>query len=201
MHIADSFVVPVDVDRVAPCMPGAELQSFDGEAFTGTVAVKLGALSMKYAGTGRFLERDAAAGRVVFEVSGRETRGSGTARATVTATLHPEPGQTRVDVDTELVVSGRAAQFGRSIMNDVAGRLLGQFSRSLSAQITAPAVEVTPAGPAAPDARPAPDVPAVAAAEPLDLAVLGRQVILTRVALPLAVVAMLVVLIRLLRRR
>ncbi|HEX5114153.1 MAG TPA: SRPBCC family protein [Pseudonocardiaceae bacterium] len=204
MRISHSFVVPVDVDsawdvlldveRIAPCMPGAALNSFDGDAFTGTVAVKLGAMAMKYAGSGQFVERDPGARRVVFEASGRETKGSGTAKATVTATLHPEGNTTRVDVDTDLAVAGRAAQFGRSIMNDVAGTLLDRFATSLSAHMTTPepAAPVTAATPpAAPAANP----------EPIDLAALGRQVLLRRAALPLALIAMIVLVTAVLRRR
>jgi carbon monoxide dehydrogenase subunit G len=209
MHITDSFVVPVDietawealldVERVAPCMPGATLQSFDGDAFTGTVAVKLGALSMKYQGKGRFLERDLAGRRVAFEASGREARGSGTASATVTATLSTEGEQTRVDVDTELNVGGRAAQFGRSVMNEVASRLLGQFAASLAEQLTAGPAEAAVPDAAAPDAAESTDsvAPAPAAqastparhAEPIDLMDLGRQVMLKRAVGPLAVLA------------
>ncbi|HEY1570485.1 MAG TPA: SRPBCC family protein [Pseudonocardiaceae bacterium] len=207
MRISHSFVVPVDVDsawdvlldveRIAPCMPGAALNSFDGDAFTGTVAVKLGAMAMRYAGTGQFVERDAGARRVVFEASGRETKGSGTAKATVTATLHPDGNRTRVDVDTDLAVAGRAAQFGRSIMNDVAGKLLDQFATSLSASMTTPE-------PAAPVTTLPVDTLAAAPAanpEPIDLAALGREVLLRRTALPLALIAAIVLVTAVLRRR
>ena len=194
MHITDTFLVPVDIDsawqalldveRVAPCMPGATLVSFDGDAFTGTVAVKLGALSMKYQGSGRFLERDVAARRVAFEASGRESRGSGSAAATVVATLSSEGEQTRVDVDTNLNVSGRAAQFGRSVMNEVAGRLLGQFAASLADQLSSgPTVVAEPeVAESTPAARERP-------VEPIDLVDIGRQVIVKRAAVPLAVLA------------
>jgi carbon monoxide dehydrogenase subunit G len=230
MHISDSFVVPVDIDsawaalldvqRVAPCMPGATLQTFDGDAFTGTVAVKLGALSMRYQGSGRFLERDITARKVAFEASGRESRGAGAAAATVVATLREEGDQTRVDVDTDLNVSGRAAQFGRGVMNDVAGRLLGQFANALAEQLASgptPAggtdpIESTsagrpPVGSSSVAPSPAPTVSALSTAgrvereaEPIDLVDIGRHVIVKR-ATPIALLVAGLIVVGLLRRR
>ncbi len=208
MRITNTFTVPVgverawdaliDVERVAPCMPGASLESFDGDTFTGTVAVKLGALSMKYKGSGRLLERDADERRVSFEASGRELHGSGTAKASVVATLHPEGSGTRVDVDTDLTIAGRAAQFGRGVVSDVAARLLGQFAATLADELGEPG---TP--PAAPDEPPAGDgsvaaqpatAPTRGAAagtragtrpvEPIDLGRIGAAVMFQRIRAP-----------------
>src|SRR6266542_4245372 len=106
MRLEHSFVVPVpvdqawgvllDVERIAPCMPGAALTEYSGDDFAGTVRVKLGPVNLLYKGSGRFLERDEAARRVVLEASGRDTRSAGTAAATVTSTLHPADDGTRV---------------------------------------------------------------------------------------------------------
>jgi carbon monoxide dehydrogenase subunit G len=115
-------------------MPGATLTSFDGEAFEGTVRVKLGPVNMTYKGHGRFKTADEAARRVVIEASGRDSRGGGTAAATATAHLAPsDDGEaTLVTVVTELAVTGRPAQFGRGMITDVGGRLLTQFADCLA---------------------------------------------------------------------
>src|SRR5438552_207727 len=143
MRLEHNFTVPVPVDdawqvlldlpRVAPCMPGATLTGQEGDTFTGTVKVKLGPISLTYQGKGRFVEHDEAAHRVVVEASGRDTRSAGTASATVTSTLTPEDtltpgGATRVDVVTDLAVTGRPAQFGRGMIADVSAKLIGQFA-------------------------------------------------------------------------
>jgi carbon monoxide dehydrogenase subunit G len=209
--ISNTFVVPVDVERawdalldlerVAPCMPGAALQSFDGDIFTGTVSVKLGALTMKYQGSGRFLERDRDNRRVAFEAKGRETRGSGTANATVTATLHEDGAATRVDVETDLNIGGRAAQFGRGVLNDVANRLLDQFAGSLAEELVdRPPEEPPPAESSGPATTGPPPTPR-AAAEPIDLVDLGRGVLLKRALAPAGVLAVLFVVGGLWRRK
>jgi uncharacterized protein len=164
MRLDHSFTVPVSVDqawdvlldvpRIAPCMPGAALTDFDGEAFNGTVKVKLGPIQLTYKGKGRFVERDEATRRVVIEASGRDVRAAGTAAATVTAVLAPDGDSTRVDVATELTVTGKPAQFGRGMLADVSGKLLGQFADCLAGKLAAPAPDSAPAP--APDSAPAP---------------------------------------------
>lgn len=154
MDLKNSFVVPGDIDTVwktlldveaiAPCMPGATLDSHDGDDFTGKVKVKLGPVNLTYGGAAAFLEKDVANYRAVIEGTGKETRGTGTAKALVTTQLIAEsPGQTRVDVTTDLTVTGKPAQFGRGVMQDVAGRIIDQFSANLAAvmaeQAAAPA--------------------------------------------------------------
>ncbi len=130
---SEAWKVLLDVPRIAPCMPGATLTEFDGETFTGTVKVKLGPVSLTYRGSGHFVETDEEARRVVIEASGKESRGSGTARATVTATMVTEgESQTRVDVSTDLKVTGRPAQFGRGMLSDVGARLISQFADCLA---------------------------------------------------------------------
>ena len=160
MEFEHEFTVPVPVDRawevlldlekIAPCMPGAVLDSVDGDSFTGQVKVKVGPITVAYAGTGSFLEKDVAAHRAVVEAKGRETRGSGTAAATVTASMADEGGSTRVTVVTDLAITGRPAQFGRGVMNDVGSKLIGQFADCVSTTISATGAEK-------PDTRPSPE--------------------------------------------
>jgi carbon monoxide dehydrogenase subunit G len=167
--VAQAWSVLLDVERVAPCMPGATLTSFDGEAFEGTVRVKLGPVSMTYKGHGRFTSTDEAARRVVIEASGRDSRGGGTAAATATAQLTPaeEGAATMVTVVTDLAVTGRPAQFGRGMIADVGGRLLGQFADCLATTLAGSGASVDARGAvdAAPETGVAPPEPAPAVVE------------------------------------
>jgi carbon monoxide dehydrogenase subunit G len=147
MELEHTFTVPVpperamdvllDVQRVAPCMPGASLDSVEGDDIKGRIKVKVGPISMTYAGTARFGERDAEAGVIVLEASGKETRGAGTASATVRSQLQGENGHTKVVVHTSLNVTGRPAQFGRGVMAEVGGKLIGIFADNLAAMLAA----------------------------------------------------------------
>jgi carbon monoxide dehydrogenase subunit G len=147
MELEHSFTVPVpadqawdvllDVERVAPCMPGATLDSVDGDEIKGRIKVKVGPISMTYAGTARFTERNRDAGVVTLEAAGKETRGSGTASATVRSELRSLDGQTEVTVHTTLNVTGRPAQFGRGVMADVSGKLIGIFANNLAEMLAA----------------------------------------------------------------
>jgi carbon monoxide dehydrogenase subunit G len=160
VQLENTFTVPVpverawavllDIERVAPCMPGATLTSADGDEFAGTVRVKLGPVSMTFKGSGRFVERDEAAHRVVISASGADSRGGGTARATVTALLVAADGGTEVKVVTDLDITGKAAQFGRGLIGDVSGRLIGQFATCLATQLAS----AEPIAPVEPDAEP-----------------------------------------------
>ena len=146
MDLEHSFIIPVppeqawqvllDVEQVAPCMPGATVDSFDGEVISGKIKVKVGPVQMTYAGKARFTEKDEATKTVVLEASGKETRGSGTASATVRSSLQDEAGQTRVLVRTSMTVTGRPAQFGRGVMAEVGGRIIGKFATNLAAQLS-----------------------------------------------------------------
>jgi uncharacterized protein len=130
---AEAWKVLLDVERIAPCMPGATVLDVRGDEFTGTVKVKVGPISMTYAGDAKFVEKDEANGTVVVEAAGKETRGSGTAKAKVTATLTPAAdGGTSVRVLTDLAVTGKPAQFGRGMLQDVGGKLIGQFADRLA---------------------------------------------------------------------
>ncbi|OBB12125.1 carbon monoxide dehydrogenase [Mycolicibacterium setense] len=132
---AKTWEVLTDVERVAPCLPGATLLSVDGDDFTGAVKVKVGPITVSYKGDATFQEKDVAAQRVVLKANGKETRGNGTASAIVTAQLKDEGDSTTVVVTTDLAISGKAAQFGRGVLADVSGSLIDQFARSLEAEL------------------------------------------------------------------
>lgn len=162
MDLEHSFIIPVppeqawqallDVEQVAPCMPGATVDAFDGEVISGKIKVKVGPVQMTYAGSARFTERNEATKTVVLEASGKETRGSGTASATVRSSLQDEAGQTRVLVRTTMTVTGRPAQFGRGVMAEVGGRIIGKFASNLAAQLSGEGTTqaASPAGASAP---------------------------------------------------
>ena len=124
-----------DIPRIAPCLPGAELKSVEGDEYKGVVKVKVGPITAQYAGVARFVEQDQTAGRAVLSAEGRDTRGAGNARATITATLTPDGSGTQVDVVTDLDVTGRVAQFGRGVLADVSAKLMEQFAECLSGQL------------------------------------------------------------------
>ncbi|MEU0409593.1 SRPBCC family protein [Streptomyces griseorubiginosus] len=157
MELHHAFTVPVpvdeawrallDIERVAPCMPGAVVEDYDGKTVTGSVKVKVGPVTVTYRGTAVFEEQDEHAHRMVLIASGRETRGQGTARATVTGTLTgADGGGTAVSVRTDLAVTGRPAQFGRGVLAEVGDRLVGRFAECLAQRLTEPetAPETTP---------------------------------------------------------
>jgi carbon monoxide dehydrogenase subunit G len=169
MELDHEFTVPVpldqawpvllDVERVAPCMPGATLDSVEADEFTGRLKVKLGAMTITYKGTARFASRDESTHTVTIEGMGKEARGAGTASATVQAQLHGEGERTRVTVHTKLNVTGRPAQFGRNILSEVGGKLVGRFADNLAAELAGetPAAETAaePAEAAEPQIAPA----------------------------------------------
>jgi carbon monoxide dehydrogenase subunit G len=159
MELEHSFTVPVpeerawevllDVERVAPCMPGASLDSVDGDAIAGRIKVKVGPIAMTYAGTARFTERDPHARVVTLEASGKETRGAGTASATVRSMLEGQGDHTHVIVHTTLNVTGRPAQFGRGVMAEIGGKLIGIFAANLADMLAAGDSPAAAGGPAA----------------------------------------------------
>ncbi len=148
MEMDHSFTVPVppdhawdvllDVERIAPCMPGATVDEFDGEVVTGRIKVKVGPVSLTYRGTAKFTERDPDAKTILLEASGKETRGAGTASATVRASMEPESSgaATKVSMHTTMNVTGRPAQFGRGVMVEVGGKLVEKFAENLAQMIT-----------------------------------------------------------------
>ena len=155
---ATTWQMLTDVERVAPCIPGAKLLSVDGDAFTGAVKVKVGPITVSYKGDASFQEKNQAAQRVVIKASGKETRGSGNAAALVTAELKDDGAQgTLVSITTDLTISGKAAQFGRGVLADVSTNLIGQFARNLEADLLGSATSPsgTPSSPAAAATSPA----------------------------------------------
>ena len=161
---AKTWEVLTDVERVAPCLPGATLLSVDGDECTGAVKVKVGPITVSYKGDAAFLEKDASAQRVVLKANGKETRGNGNAAAIVTAQLKDEGDATSVVITTDLAISGKAAQFGRGVLADVAGSLIAQFAKSLEADMLGRA----PAPAATESVGAAPQTTAAAAAGPGD---------------------------------
>jgi carbon monoxide dehydrogenase subunit G len=158
VQLENTFTVPVpideawrvllDIERIAPCMPGAALDTVTGDDFTGRVKVKLGPINLTYQGKASFVVKDEAAHRAVIDAKGKDQRGNGTAAATITAKLAEEGDRTRVDVITDLNITGRPAQFGRGVMTDVGNKLLGQFADKLAAQLGEGDVPAQSAGPA-----------------------------------------------------
>ncbi len=174
MELEHSFTVPagvdetwatfMDLEQVGSCFPGATVTEASDEAFAGTVKVKLGPIALVYGGTGKFVERDDAAHRAVIEAKGKDKRGNGTAGATVRIALAPAGTGTQVDVTTDLQVTGKPAQFGRGVMQDVSDKLLQQFVGCIEGRLgessTAPA-DAVPDGPEAPTETAASDDAAV----------------------------------------
>ncbi|MEU8797661.1 SRPBCC family protein [Spirillospora sp. NPDC048819] len=158
MRIENTFTVPIpvdeawavllDIERVAPCMPGATLESVDGDAFSGRVKAKVGPVTLTYKGRAEFTSRDPASHTATLTARGKDVRGAGTAAATVTMRLAAEGGATRVDVCSDLDITGRPAQLGRGVMTDVGNTIIGRFADALAEQITSerPAPAKDPAG-------------------------------------------------------
>ena len=132
---AKAWAVLTDVERIAPLLPGAQLQEIEGEEFRGVVKVKVGPITAQYKGTANWQEKDEGARRAVLEASGRDTRGQGNARATISMSLAPDGEGTKVDVVTDLTITGKVAQFGRGVLADVSSKLLGQFVEALEADL------------------------------------------------------------------
>jgi len=203
MELHHEFTVPVpvdeawrallDIERVAPCMPGASVEDYDGKTVTGSVKVKVGPITVTYRGTAVFEEQDESAHRMVLIASGRETRGQGTARATVTGTLSGQDGGTAVSVRTDLAVTGRPAQFGRGVLAEVGDRLVGRFSACLAERL-GEREEAPEAARTAEEADEADD-------EPLDLLRALGVPVAKRAAAALAAAAVVVVVVTRIRRR
>jgi uncharacterized protein len=166
--VEEAWDVLTDLKRVAAAMPGAELTDVTGDEYHGRVNVRVGPFAMAYAGTARFVELDRDRHTAVLRAEGKEEKGQGAAAATIVTVLRPDGGGTVADITSTIDVSGRAAQFGRSMLADVSGRLLQQFAERLEADIrlsdasaasiapaesaTAPAESVTSTGTAGPSA-------------------------------------------------
>ena len=172
MKIENSFEVPaptetvwdymLDIEKFVPCMPGASLtETIDDTHWKGKLTVKLGPVSLNFAGKVEMSERDDETHRVVLEASGMEQRGKGAAQATVTSNLEPFEGGTRVLVVQDLKISGQAAQFSRGMMQDVSAKLTKKFADCLKANMTIDEQAASADAPAAAEANPdAAEVPA-----------------------------------------
>jgi uncharacterized protein len=207
-----AWAVLTDLERIAPCLPGAELQEVEGDEYRGIVKVKVGPITAQYKGTARFIEQDDANHRAVLRAEGRDTRGQGNASATVIATATPDGDGTVVSIDTDLSITGKVAQFGRSIMSDVSAKMLGEFADRLEADVLSgtaaakPSEESSAQSQSQSEKAGAPGSPAPssvrtidsAPAQPVDLLGTAGPSVLKRV-LPLA--AVLAALIVLWRRR
>ncbi|MEU9687803.1 SRPBCC domain-containing protein [Amycolatopsis japonica] len=204
MRLDHEFTVPapvgevwkavVDPERVAPCMPGATVTEVDGDAFKGTVKVKLGPISLLYKGTGHFVEKDADAKKVVIKAAGKDARGAGTASATVTLTLTEKDGVTHGAVATELAVTGKPAQFGRGMISEVGGKILDSFAECLSGKLaTTPEPEKTEERPPLKAVKP------VTEGEAIDLMEYAGESVVKRVAPVLVAVAGVLLIVAIVR--
>ncbi len=134
--VQQAWDVMLDLERIAPCLPGAAIQGSEGDEYRGTMKVKIGPITANYKGTARYEEADEENRRAVLNATGRDARGQGTASATIVSTLQEEGDSTRVKVETDMKLTGRAAQFGRGIAQDVATKMLDQFANCLEREIS-----------------------------------------------------------------
>jgi len=211
--IDEAWTVLCDVERIAPCLPGAQLQEIEDETFRGVVKIKLGAVNANFKGEAKFVERDDENHKAVLSASGRDTGGRGNASADVTAEATAlSPTSTRCTVTAELHISGKVAQFGRGIMGDVSKKLMDQFSNNLNTMLDeqpadepeapaaeAPAAAAQPAEASDADNTGGADRPRVRkiegpAAEPIDVAGLAGPAVLKRF-LPVALGVVVIVLL------
>jgi carbon monoxide dehydrogenase subunit G len=230
MELNNEFTVPLaldrawelltDVERIAPCMPGAQLTGADGDTYSGKVTIKLGPVTAQYAGTATFESKDDETHVAVLRASGRDSRGQGNASALITAAREPDGEKTRVSVRTDLTITGKVAQFGRGVIIDVSEKLLEQFVRCLESSLvaesapaagpadaqfagaasgvgadSADAVASAPSGTVVRDAAPAPEV------APLDLGSLAGGAVLKRAVPAVIGLAVIVAIIVWLARR
>ena len=159
-HITDTFRVAtpidntwntlLDIERIAPCLPGAQLQEIEGDEFRGIVKVKVGPITAQYKGAAKLALVDPQTRTIKIDASGRDTRGQGNASALITVTMVDDNGGTKVAIDTELNVTGKVAQFGRGVMSEVSGKILKQFVENLERDVLS--------GAPSPSAAPTPSV-------------------------------------------
>lgn len=146
LPVEDTWRVLLDIERIAPCLPGAQLQAIAGEEYRGVVKVKVGPITAQYKGSAHFESRDEVAHVAVIVGTGRDTRGQGNASATITMTLVADGTGTQVKVSTDLSITGKVAQFGRGVMADVSAKLLAQFVANLERDVlSGPVVDLVAA--------------------------------------------------------
>jgi carbon monoxide dehydrogenase subunit G len=175
--IDETWKVLLDIERIAPCLPGAQLEEIDGDEFRGVVKVKVGPITAQYKGTAKLAEVDEAARRIVIDATGRDTRGQGNASAKILVTMTGDDRGTEVSVHTDLSITGKVAQFGRGVLGDVSAKLLGQFVERLEADVLngeptvpPPAAASVPTSP-----PPAPPVAPASSEAPVDALVVAPQ--------------------------
>ncbi len=137
LPVDETWRVLMDIERIAPCLPGAQLQEIAGDEYRGVVKVKVGPITAQYKGAARFEERDEDTHTAVIVGTGRDTRGQGHASASIRMRLTPDGTGTAVTIDTDLSITGKVAQFGRGVMADVSAKLLAQFVESLERDVLA----------------------------------------------------------------
>jgi carbon monoxide dehydrogenase subunit G len=218
----------LDLERITPCLPGAALEEESGDEYKGTMTIRLGPVTQKYNGTVSFEETDEESRRAVLKADGKDARGQGTASATITSTLSEEDGGTKVRVETDMHLTGRAAQFGRGVQQEVATKLINQFAECLEKEIMGENIREEPEQPSEPEQaeETAETEEAVSAdgsgaeegaeeeekpkrriiqqdhdVEPLDLGEASREAVIKRVVPLAAGVGALIVVLWLLRRR
>jgi len=201
LPVEDTWRVLMDIERIAPCLPGAQLQEIAGEEFRGVVKVKVGPITAQYKGKATFVSQDEETHVAVLRAEGRETRGQGNANATITATLTPVEDGTAVSVVTDLTITGRVAQFGRGVLAEVSAKLLDQFVENLETTVLVDKA----AAPAAPEPAAEADSSAVRTIdhpepEPVDLIDAAGTPVARRIAPVLAIIAILWLLKKLLSR-
>ena len=214
-----------DLERVTPCLPGAQLTAEVGDEYEGTMTVKMGPVTQKYNGTVKIEDADESAHRAVIRADGKDARGQGTASATITSTLNEEDGGVHVRVETDMHLTGRAAQFGRGVQQEVATKLINQFAECLEKEIMGENTREEPEQPEEPEQAEETEE-AVSAngsgaedtgeeeekpkrriieqdhdVEPLDLGEASRDAVIKRVVPLAAGVGAIVVILWLLRRR
>ncbi len=133
--IGDTWKVLLDIEGIAPCLPGAQLQEVHGNQYRGVVKVKVGPITAQYKGTATLVDVDEAAHRILIEAAGRDTRGQGNATASIEVTMNEDGDGTRVEVVTDLAITGKVAQFGRGVLDDVSAKLLRQFVENLERDV------------------------------------------------------------------
>lgn len=135
--VDDAWRILTDVERIAPCLPGAQLQEIEGDVYRGVVKVKVGPIQAQFKGQASFVERDDANHRAVLKGEGRDTGGKGNASAMITATMtRLSDSETTCNVTTDLTITGKVAQFGRGAMKDISDKLLAQFVENLNTLIS-----------------------------------------------------------------
>ena len=208
--IDEAWPIICDVERIAPCLPGAQLEEIEGEIYRGNVKVKLGAVSTKFKGEAHFVQRDDSNHTAELKAKGRDTGGRGNAEADIHASAEAlSPTSTKCVVTADLHITGKVAQFGRGIMGDVSRKLIDQFSHNLNTMLDEqepstdepePAVEAT-AEPAPAEAPADDDAPTVRkiegpAAEPVDLADMAGPALLKRIGPAIAAIVLILLLLR-----